>query len=156
MTHPDKLLLLAEECENLRSASAHLQFSIERTGELIQRVMEAISPVELERLESLASRFARLADMLIQRVMRLVDEIELTPSGSVLDRIYRAEKRGWVSRADVLVRIRELRNLIAHEYAADKMAEIYEAVFMLSPELDKIAKQAAGYSESLINRLRVL
>lgn len=156
MTHPDKLLLLAEECENLRSASTHLQFSIERTRELIQRVMEAISPEELERLESLASRFARLADMLIQRVMRLVDEIELTPSGSVLDRIYRAEKRGWVSRADVLVRIRELRNLIAHEYAADKMAEIYEAVFMLSPELDKIAKQAADYSESLINRLRVL
>ena len=156
MTHPDKLLLLAEECEKLRSASTHLQFSIERTRELIQRVMEAISPEELERLESLASRFARLADMLIQRVMRLVDEIELTPSGSVLDRIYRAEKRGWVSRADVLVRIRELRNLIAHEYAADKMAEIYEAVFMLSPELDKIAKQAADYSESLINRLRVL
>ena len=156
MTHPDKLLLLAEECENLQSASAHLQFSIERTRELIQRVMEAISPEELERLESLASRFARLADMLIQRVMRLVDEIELTPSGSVLDRIYRAEKRGWISRAEVLVRIRELRNLIAHEYAADKMAEIYEAVFMLSPELDKIAKQAADYSESLINRLRVL
>ena len=156
MTHPDKLLLLAEECENLQSASAHLQFSIERTRELIQRVMEAISPEELERLESLASRFARLADMLIQRVMRLVDEIELTPSGSVLDRIYRAEKRGWISRAEVLVRIRELRNLIAHEYAADKMAEIYEAVFMLSPELDKIAKEAADYSESLINRLRVL
>ena len=156
MTHPDKLLLLAEECEKLRSASTHLQFSIERTRELIQRVMEAISPEELERLESLASRFARLADMLIQRVMRLVDEIELTPSGSVLDRIYRAEKRGWVTRADVLVRIRELRNLIAHEYAADKMAEIYEAVFMLSPELDKIAKQAADYSESLFNRLRVL
>lgn len=52
------------------------------------------------------------------------------------------------------MRIRELRNLIAHEYAADKMAEIYEAVFILSPELDKIAKQAADYSESLINRLR--
>ncbi|OZA21856.1 MAG: hypothetical protein B7X93_13510 [Hydrogenophilales bacterium 17-61-9] len=93
--------------------------------------------------------------MLIQRVMRLVDEIELTPSGSVLDRIFRAEKRGWVNRADVLVRIRELRNLIAHEYAADKMAEIYEAVFMLSPELDKIAKQAADYSESLIKRVQV-
>ena len=61
MTHPDKLLLLAEECENLQSASAHVQFSIERTRELIQRVMEAISPEELERLESLASRFARLA-----------------------------------------------------------------------------------------------
>lgn len=87
MTHPDKIILLAEECENLQSASAHLRFSIERTRELIQRVREEVSPEELERLESLASRFARLTDMLIQRVMRLVDEIELAPSGSVLDRI---------------------------------------------------------------------
>lgn len=154
MTHPDKILLLVEECENLQSASAHLRFSMERTRELIPRVRDEISSEELERLESLASRFARLADMLIQRVMRLVDEIELTPSGSVLDRIYRAEKRGWVNRADVLVRIRELRNLIAHEYAADKMAEIYEAVFMLSPELDKIAQQAADYAELLIKRVQ--
>jgi hypothetical protein len=156
MTHSDKILLLGEECQNLRAASAHLRFSIDRTRELIPRVRQEISPEELERLESLASRFARLADMLIQRVMRLVDEIELTPSGSVLDRIYRAEKRGWFIRADVLVRIRELRNLIAHEYAADKMAEIYEAVYMLSPELDNIAIQAADYSELLINRLRDL
>lgn len=154
MTHPDKILLLVEECENLQSALTHLQFSVERTRELIQRVREEISPEELERLESLASRFARLADMLIQRVMRLVDDIELTPSGSVLDRIYRAEKRGWVVRADVLVRIRELRNLIAHEYAADKMAEIYEAVFILSPELAMIARQAADYSASLVERLQ--
>lgn len=52
------------------------------------------------------------------------------------------------------MRIRELRNLIAHEYAADKMAEIYEAVFILSPELGKIAEQAAGYSRSLIKRVQ--
>ena len=154
MTHPDKILLLVEECENLQSALAHLQFSIERTRELIPRIREGISPEELERLESLASRFARLADMLIQRVMRLVDEIELTSSGSVLDRIYRAEKRGWLTSADMLVRIRELRNLIAHEYAADKMAEIYEAVFKLSPELQDIAKHAAEYSISLIKRVQ--
>jgi hypothetical protein len=51
------------------------------------------------------------------------------------------------------VRIRELRNLIAHEYAADKMAEIYATVFALSPELDTIAMQAANYSSLLINRL---
>ncbi len=156
MTHPDKIILLAEERENLQSASAHLRFSIERTRALIQRVREEISPEELERLESLASRFARLADMLIQRLMRLVDDIELTPSGSVLDRIYRAEKRGWVTHADVLVRIRELRNLISHEYAADKMAEIYEAVCILSPELDMISRQAADYSELLIKRAGIL
>jgi len=60
VTHPDKILLLVEECENLQSASTHLRFSMERTRELIQRVRDEISSEELERLESLASRFARL------------------------------------------------------------------------------------------------
>lgn len=60
MTHPDKILLLVEECGNLQSASTHLRFSMERTRELIQRVRDEISSEELERLESLASRFARL------------------------------------------------------------------------------------------------
>ena len=53
---------------------------------------EALPPEQLERLESLTSRFARLADLLIQRVFRLIDEIELTGGCSLLDRIYRAEK----------------------------------------------------------------
>lgn len=152
MSHRDKLLLLEEEIENLRAASAHLQFSVLRTRDLIPRVQTPISPEELERLESLASRFARLADMLIQRVMRLIDDIELSPSGTVLDRIHRAEKRGWIERAEVLVRIRELRNLIAHEYAADKMTEIYTAVFQLAPELNSIAERASDYSIALIER----
>jgi hypothetical protein len=56
--------------------------------------------------------------MLIQRLMRLIDEVELAPPGSVLDRIHRAEKRGWVGNAGNLRRIRELRNLVANEYAA--------------------------------------
>ncbi|MDP2787642.1 MAG: hypothetical protein Q8O79_06160 [Pseudomonadota bacterium] len=152
--NPDKIILLGEECGNLKSALVHLRFSIERTRPLLNRAWEGLTPEELERLESLASRFARVADMLIQRVMRLVDDLELISSGSLLDRIYRAEKRGWIAKSDVLVRIRELRNLIAHEYASDKMAEIYEAVFILSPELDKIATQAVGYSEALVKRLQ--
>ena len=72
--------------------------------------------------------------MLVQRVIRLVDEIELTGSSTVLDRIYRAEKRGWVV-ADELIKMRELRNLIAHEYSADALTQIYAAVLALSPSL---------------------
>jgi len=53
VTHPDKILLLVEECENLQSASTHLKFSMERTRELIQRIRDEISSEELERLESL-------------------------------------------------------------------------------------------------------
>ena len=154
MIHPDKIQLLADECGNLRLAVTHLDFSMERTRELVPRLREELSLEELERLESLASRFARLADMLIQRLMRLVDEFELAPLGSVLDRIHRAEKRGWVEDARSLIRIRELRNLIAHEYAADKMIDIYEEIVAHSPYLIKVSQNVVEYAERLVDNLR--
>lgn len=86
-----KIELLQEDLAGLQLAAGHLQYSIERCRNLIGQ--EALPPEQLERLESLTSRFARLADLLIQRVFRLIDEIELTSGGSILDRIYRAEKR---------------------------------------------------------------
>jgi uncharacterized protein YutE (UPF0331/DUF86 family) len=128
---PDKLLLLREELDNLDKAASHLAFSVDRTRALIARKEWTLE--ELERLESLSSRFARLSDLLTQRIMRLIDDLELTPEGTLLDRIHRAEKRGWVDDASKLIQIRELRNLIAHEYAADKMVEIYHAVAAFAP-----------------------
>jgi hypothetical protein len=101
-------------------------------------------PEQLERLESLTSRFARLADLLIQRIFRLTDELELAGGGTILDRIYRAEKRGWADAAD-MIRIRELRNLIAHEYGNEKMLEIYAAVAALSPLLLATVPKVIAY-----------
>ena len=86
----EKLELLQEELAGLQLAASHLEYSMERCLNLIDQ--DALPPEELERLESLTSRFARLADLLIQRIFRLVDEIELTGGGSILDRVYRAEK----------------------------------------------------------------
>lgn len=143
----DKVLLLRDELRGLEKAADHLRFSIDRTEGLLAR--RDWQPEELERLESLASRFARLSDLLMQRVMRLIDDLELVDSGTLLDRIDRAEKRGWVDDAGRLVRIRELRNLIAHEYAADKMAEIYSAVAALAPELVSVVPKVVTYALEL-------
>lgn len=145
--NPDKLLLLRAELDNLDKAAAYLAASLDRSGGLIGR--NDLSADELERLESMASRFARLSDLLIQRVMRLVDDLELTPEGSLLDRIQRAEKRGWVGSAQDLVRIRELRNLVAHEYAADQMAEIYAGIALLAPELLIVVPKVRAYAVDL-------
>jgi uncharacterized protein YutE (UPF0331/DUF86 family) len=143
----DKLLLLQEELLGMENAATHLRFSINRTQGLFNQ--QDWQPEELERLESLASRFARLSDLLMQRVMRLIDDLELTATGTLLDRIHRAEKRGWVDDAIKLVRIRELRNLIAHEYAADKMSEIYAAVAALAPELLAVVPKVTAYAHEL-------
>ncbi len=144
-----KIQLLQEELASLQLAAGHLQYSIERCRNLIGQ--ESLPPEQLERLESLTSRFARLADLLIQRVFRLVDEIELTGGDSTLDRIYRAEKRGWANAAE-LINIRELRNLIAHEYATEKMLEIYSAVAAMAPILLEAVPKVVEYANNTIRK----
>lgn len=146
---PEKIELLQDELAGLQQAAGHLEYSLERCNNLMNQ--EDLPPEQLERLESLTSRFARLADLLIQRIIRLIDEIELTTSGSLLDRIYRAEKRGWANAID-LIKIRELRNLIAHEYATDKMQEIYVTVAALTPLLLATVPKVADYARSLMQR----
>ena len=89
----EKIELLREEVASLRSAASHLEYSLNRCQNLVNQVGWGIE--ELERLESLTSRFARLSDLMVQRIFRLIDEIELNGGGTVLDRLFRAEKSGW-------------------------------------------------------------
>ena len=145
----EKIELLKEELVDLQLAAAHLGYSLERCHHLIGQ--EEITPEQLERLESLTSRFARLADLLIQRIFRLIDDVELEGSGTILDRVYRAEKRGFANASE-LIRIRELRNLIAHEYASDKMPEVYAAVATLSPILLAAIPKIIDHVNDLIGK----
>lgn len=146
---PAKIELLQEELVGLQQAAQHLSYSLQRCEKLLGD--QHLSPEQLERLESLTSRFARLADLLIQRIFRLIDDIELTGAGTILDRIYRAEKRGWGNATD-LIKMRELRNQIAHEYATDMMQEIFAAVATLTPILLAIVPAVDGYAQTLIRR----
>ncbi len=145
----EKLKLLHNEMAGLQLAADHLAYSLERCQTLTD--LQTLQPNELERLESMTARFARLSDLLILRIFRLVDDIELVSHGSVLDRIYRAEKRGWANATE-MIRIRELRNLISHEYATDKMSEIYATVASMAPFLQAAVQQVSAYVNStLIN-----
>jgi len=146
---PERLALLEDELRVLEKATEHLGYSIDRVQALKDEPQW--TPKELERFESLARRFSRLADLHIQRVMRLIDDLELVPQGSLLDRIERAEKRGWIAAPD-LVRIRELRNLIAHEYVEDKLHELHLAVLELAPLLIELTPKVAAFGRLLIAR----
>ncbi|MCB2262428.1 MAG: hypothetical protein LGR52_05740 [Candidatus Thiosymbion ectosymbiont of Robbea hypermnestra] len=146
---PERLALLENELRVLEKATEHLGYSIDRVQALKDKPQWM--PEELERFESLASRFSRLADLHIQRVMRLIDDLELAPQGSLLDRIERAEKRGWIAAPD-LVRIRELRNLIAHEYIEDKLHELHLAVLELAPLLIELTPKVVAFGRVLIAR----
>jgi len=145
----EKIELLQKELCSLQQAADHLGYSLARCLDLISK--EDGSPEQLERLESLTSRFARLSDLLTQRIFRLMDDLELTGASALLDRLYRAEKRGWAKATD-LIKIRELRNLIAHEYAADKMHDIFATVAALTPLLLAVVPAVKAYAHSVIQR----
>lgn len=145
----DKLELLREELDGLIKSADHLEYSLQRCHSLSAKSSWNLE--ELERLESLTSRFARLADLLTHRLMRLIDELELTSDGSLLDRFQRMEKRELANARD-LVRIRELRNLIAHEYSNDRMAEIFQASAALGPGLIDVVKRTVNYADGLLAR----
>jgi hypothetical protein len=58
--------------------------------------------------------------------------MELTDSGSLLDRFARMAGRGVVESEQELIEMREVRNEIAHEYLLGDVADFFNSVFVLS------------------------
>ncbi|MEI8312270.1 MAG: hypothetical protein WCH98_16070 [Verrucomicrobiota bacterium] len=104
-----------------------------------------LSPADLDAFEALTSRFARLSDMILQKLFRGLDRIELEDSGTLLDALNRAEKRGLIDSVAAFREIRELRNEIAHEYAQEELSELFEGVLQYSPALLEIVRRAGDY-----------
>ena len=139
----DLFLLLYEEQALMESATDVLLHSYRQCKEM--EIKQEYTYDELDKIEAFTSRFARLSDLLIQKIFRLIDRIDLEDTGTVRDRIYRAEKKGLIADADVFIEIRVLRNDIAHEYLPDAMREIYRKVLELSPHLMDSVQRVKDY-----------
>ncbi len=101
---------------------------------------------QLESFEALTARFARLSDLVIQKVLRTISFLDLEDSGTVRDRINRAEKKGFIESAEDFVLIRMLRNEIAHEYKSETIFDIFERVLALTPALLDAVKRIQRYA----------
>lgn len=139
--------LLKENSNHLLLASKQLQASFDRCN-LITLAHENLGFDELERFEALTSRFARLADLILQKAIRLIELLELEGSGSILDRINKAEKRGLIANAEQFIEIRQLRNSIAHEYDENALIKIFEDCLEFAPVLLSTVENIAKYIEN--------
>ena len=101
---------------------------------------------QLENTEAFTGRFARVVDLLVNKVLRSLDRVELKPEGTLLDVVNRAEKRGFVAEAGELREMKDVRNMIAHDYAGAKAAEIFVYCREQKPVLDAICDRAASYA----------
>jgi hypothetical protein len=127
--------LVEQQILELSKASDVLQYSLKKCS-LIE-LSENLNPLNLESFEALTGRFARLSDIFIQKSLRLLDRLNLEDTGTVRDRINRAEKNGMIENADDFVEIRLLRNEISHVYQEKTWLQINRNVLELAPVLLK-------------------
>jgi hypothetical protein len=137
------VLLLHEELDLMDKAANIMDYSFQKCKEI--GIKEEYSYDELDRFESLTSRFARLSDILIQKLFRVIDQLELESEGTVRDRINRAEKKEIIKSANNFVTIRVLRNQIAHEYIPEEIRGMFKKVLKYVPDLLDSVKRVKNY-----------
>lgn len=127
------LNLLDEQLGLLENATKILKYTYNNVKNI--DINENCNQDEIDQLELLSSRFARLSDILIKKIFRLIERIDLDDEGTIRDTLNKAEKKGLIKSAETFTEIRILRNDFAHEYIPEAMTEIFVDVFNLTPEL---------------------
>ena len=120
--------------EALLKALKHLEYSYQKVlkGELVKKA--SWTEEELETLESFSSRFARSSDIFLSKYLRIL-ALESDPGfrGTFIDMLNLAEKMNWIYSAKQWARIRELRNVAAHEYAQEELQTLFQEIVRLTP-----------------------
>jgi hypothetical protein len=132
-----KTELLKKIRQDLSKAIGHLEYSLAKSSKILKK--PELSEDDLESLEGFGSRFARASDIAIQRFLRF-KVLEKDPAfrGSVIDTLNESEKFGWIDSAREWTRIRELRNVTAHEYTDTEVRSLYTEMVQLSAHLVKL------------------
>jgi hypothetical protein len=133
----------------LTQARVHLDYSFQQVVGLAPDLAGATA-TQLESVEAFSSRFARTVDLLVNKVLRSLDRVELMTQGTLIDVVNRAEKRGFVPRAADLREMKDVRNIIAHDYAGTKAAEIFAYCREQKPVLDGVCDHAVAYAQPLL------
>lgn len=110
--------------QRLDKALTHLRYSAKKVA-LLASSPAALGEEELETWESFATRHARVVDLFLTKYLRayvLRDDPGF--SGSLRDFANQGEKLGLIDSADDWMALRELRNVVAHEYS-DHDAEAF-------------------------------
>jgi uncharacterized protein YutE (UPF0331/DUF86 family) len=141
--------LLVQALAEMSQAREHLDYSFNQVAGLPQD-LAGVTAGQLESVEAFCSRFARTVDLLVNKTLRSLDRVELKPEGTLLDVVNRAEKRGFITLASELREMKDVRNMIAHDYAGAKAAEIFAYCREQKPVLDATCARVAAYAGQIL------
>ena len=92
------LNLLDEQLGLLENATKILIYTYNNVKNI--DINENCNQDEIDQLELLSSRFARLSDILIKKIFRLIKRIDLDDEGTIRDTLNKAEKKGLIKSAE--------------------------------------------------------
>lgn len=106
---------------------------------------QALSDDQYDNLENLSSRFARVTDILLNKVYRALDAAELMESGSLIDTVNRAVKRGVLESAEIARTVKDICNEIVHEYTVEDLKQLQEEVIAYTKVLLQLVVKVNDY-----------
>ena len=127
----------------LTKANSRLTQSSELCSDILKK--DNYSDADYYILDSLTSRFARVADIYTQKTMRLIFELLNEYPKTFIDKTNFAEKIEMIDSADELNEIRMLRNDIAHEYEEADLQILIKRVIAKTPVMNKIVNSTLKY-----------
>ncbi|ROL60051.1 hypothetical protein D9V87_03285 [Bacteroidetes/Chlorobi group bacterium MS-B_bin-24] len=141
-----------EIIEMLTKSAERLKYSYSKVQK-IDLDKEDFTEEELETIESLCSRFARISDILLQKAFRFLDIYEFDGYDfPVPKRITLAERRKLIPSTETFKYIRELRNEVAHNYATDYYIDLFKEIFKYTPTLFEIVDNTIEYLNKKFQR----
>ena len=141
--------LLEQSLADLRHARTHLDYSYTQVCQW-ENALEQLKEDELESVDAFTSRFARCLDLLVNKVLRSLDRYELKPGGTLLDVVNGAVKRGFLEDVNELRDMKDLRNIIAHDYAGHQLQKVFDYCKEKKPQFDNICQRLEAYVNHLL------
>ncbi len=142
----EKQNLLKKSKEELLKSIKHLEYSFNKTHQILLN-KETIEDEEiLESLEGLSSRFARTSDLFIAKFLKTYVQMkEPGFRGTLIDYLNAAEKMGLIESASEWSEIRELRNTSAHEYETGNLIPLFDKILKYTPKLIQLKATLLAY-----------
>jgi hypothetical protein len=93
-----------------------------------------LSDEQFEAWDGFATRFARSSDLFLSKYIKAaIKNDDPAFDGSFRDHLNRAEKLKLIDDPRVWFEIRELRNIVVHEYSGENLKAIFEKMIKFTP-----------------------
>ncbi len=125
----------------------YLQYTFDRVQKMPIDPAE-MSEAEKEAWDGFVTRFARSSDLFLSKYIKAyVRADDPAFDGSFRDHLNRAEKLGLIDVLQPWLEIRELRNVLVHEYSDSDLKKIFEKMIRFTPMVLDLEKRLANASE---------